>query len=366
MSGRKVVILGGYGTFGRHVAESLSAAEGVRLVLAGRHPDKGARIAASLGAETSRCDADDPASLRSAVEGAWLVVNTSGPFRAGDYRAPLACIDAGCHYVDLADGRAYVAGVGRLDAAARARDVFVCVGASTTPAVTSALVTDLLPGLGPIRSIEVAINAGNRNQAGVSTIATILSYVGRPVRVWRGGRWRLLRGWSEGKFVDFPAPTGRRRVQLCDVPDLALFPQLFGAESVTFRAGVEMTVFNYVFGALALVVQVLPSVNLPSLAGTIVSGSEWVKRFGTFHGACGVWVTDAAGRRRSAALVAHENGPRVPASPAILLAKALLSGRVSAVGAYPCVGFLKLAEFAEFLAPYNIFLVRGEGGVWAS
>src|SRR5690349_14931343 len=107
MPGRKVVILGGYGTFGRHVAEHLSAVPDVRLTIAGRHPDRGSQLAASLGAGLCRCDADDPASLRGAVEGAWLVINTSGPFRAGNYSAPLACIAAGCHYVDLADGRDY-------------------------------------------------------------------------------------------------------------------------------------------------------------------------------------------------------------------------------------------------------------------
>src|SRR5262249_42117813 len=153
-----------------------------------------------------RCDAADPASLKAAVEGAWLVVNASGPFRAGDDSAPRTCIDAGCHYVDLADGRDYVADFTALDEAARSRAVFASAAASTTPAVTSALVAELLPGLGQVRSIKVALNAGNRNQAGVSTIATILSYVGRPVRVWRGGRWRLRRGWGEGEFVDFPAP----------------------------------------------------------------------------------------------------------------------------------------------------------------
>src|SRR5262249_27869842 len=152
------------------------------------------------------------------------------------------CVERGCHYIDLGDGRDYVAGVGQLDESAKARDVFVCVGASTTPAVTSAAVAELRPRFPRVRSIKVALSGGNKNQAGVSTIASILAYVGRPVRVWQDGRWQERTGWGLGEFVAFPRPVGRRRVQLCDVPDLELFPRLFGADGVVFKAGVELTV----------------------------------------------------------------------------------------------------------------------------
>jgi hypothetical protein len=79
-----------------------------------------------------------------------------------------------------------------------------------------------------------------------------------------------------------------------------------------------------------------------------------------------VWVTDAAGQEQAVALVDRANGPRIPGAPATLLARRLLTGQVSATGAFPCVGFLALADYAEFLAPYDIVVVRGENGVWAS
>jgi NAD(P)-dependent dehydrogenase (short-subunit alcohol dehydrogenase family) len=365
MPQRKVVILGGYGTFGRHIAAQLATFPDAQVTIAGRHPAKGLRFAQSLHTEFRPCDATDPTSLRNAVEGAWLVVNASGPFPAGEYSIPRTCIGAGCHYIDLADGRDYVVNIGQLDEAARARQVFACAGASTTPAVTSALVADLQPALGPIRSIRVALNAGNRNRAGVATIATILGYVGRPVPVWQGSQWRCLPGWGAGEWVEFPPPVGRRRVQLCDVPDLALFPRHFGARDVVFKAGLELTGLNHAIGVLATLKRIRPSFPLPSLAGPLVSLSRLFKRFGTLHGACAVWVTDIWGRQRSVALVAHENGPRIPGSPAILLARKLLADGVHRVGAFPCMGFLGLADYAEFLAPFNIFTVRGKDGVWA-
>ena len=182
MSKPKIVILGGYGTFGRLIAEQLARPD-VQLVIAGRDPVEGAAHATLLKANFVRCDVTDSDSLRETVAGGFLVINACGPFQAEDYSIPETCIEQRCHYIDLGDGREYVAGFSQLDASAKARDVFVCTGASTTPAITSAAVAELRPLFPRVRSIKVALNAGNRNPAGDSTIASILAYVGRPVRV---------------------------------------------------------------------------------------------------------------------------------------------------------------------------------------
>jgi hypothetical protein len=240
------------------------------------------------------------------------------------------------------------------------------VGASTTPAITSAAVADLRPHFQQIRSIKVTLTAGNRNQAGVATLASILAYVGLPVRVWQDGEWRESRGWGMGEFVDFPKPVGRRRVQLCDVPDLELFPRLFQAEGVVFKAGVELTWFNYAIGVLAQLRKLRPSLNLPALARPLVWLSNRFKSLGTWQGSVAVWVTGDAGQEKALALVAPCNGPRIPSAPAVLLARKLLAKSISVSGAFPCIGFISLAEFADYLAPFSISLARSEHGVWSS
>ncbi len=364
MTHARIVILGGYGTFGSLIAEQL-VGPGAQIVIAGRDAAKGRAFAASLQAGFIFCDARNRASLKEAVAGTRLVINASGPFQARDYSIPETCVAEGCHYIDLGDGREYVAGIARLHESAKARGVFVCVGASTTPAITSAAVAELRPHFQKIRSVKVALTAGNRNQAGVSTIASILAYVGAPVRVWQDGRWQERTGWGMGEFIDFPKPVGRRRVQLCDVPDLELFPRMFEAESVVFKAGVELTLFNYAIAVLGRLRRLRPSLNLPALAGPLVRLSKLVKSLGTFHGSFAVWVTGDTGQEKALAFVAPRNGPHVPAAPAVLLARKLLAGGVSEYGAFPCVGFICLAEFADYLAPFGIFLVRGDNGVWA-
>jgi hypothetical protein len=365
MTNPRIVILGGSGTFGRLIAEQLARPD-AQVIIAGRDATKGRAVAASLQAEFVRCDATNRASLLDTVSGAYLVINASGPFQARDYSIPQRCIESGCHYLDLGDGRDYVAGIGELHEPAKAQGVFVCAGASTTPAITSAAVVELGQHCQKVRSIKVTLTAGNRNQAGVSTIASILAYVGLPVRVWQDGQWRERTGWGMGEFIEFPRPVGRRRVQLCDVPDLELFPQLFGADSVVFKAGVELTLFNYMIALLAQLRQRRPSLALPALARPLVRLSNLFKSFGTFHGSFAVWVTGDTGQEKALAFVAPQNGPRVPSAPAVLLARKLLAEGIPASGAFPCVGFLSLAEFADYLAPFGIFLVRGEGGGWSA
>src|SRR5690606_40519463 len=49
------------------------------------------------------------------LAGAKLVIHAAGPFQAQSYAVPRACIAARAHYVDLADARAFVSGIGVLD-----------------------------------------------------------------------------------------------------------------------------------------------------------------------------------------------------------------------------------------------------------
>jgi hypothetical protein len=361
MPANRIILLGGSGTFGRLIADQLAGSG--ELLIVGRDAAAGSQFAGSIGAGFMACDIHDPGALRSVVRGAQVVINAAGPFQAGHYAVPVSCIAEGCHYLDLADGRRYVEAVGELDRAAKARGVLACVGASTTPAVTHALVAAAAEGLGPIRSIKIALTAGNRNKPGVSTFASILSYAGAPVSVWRGARWQDFPGWSMGESIEFPR-IGRRRVQLCDVADLGLFPSRFGAEDVIFKAGVELPLFNYGLWALAQLRRIRPQLKLQALAGPLVSISRWFKTLGSYKGGVAVWVTGVNGETRRLALVTEVNGARIPAAPAVLAARKVLAGAPLPRGAFPCLGFVDVEELLENLAPFGIAKVAGDGRGW--
>jgi saccharopine dehydrogenase-like NADP-dependent oxidoreductase len=351
-SNRKIVVLGGYGAFGSLISGQLTKFADV--VIAGRNQVTGQKFADSIGADFSLCDAKDEKSLRSAIAGAHIVINTAGPFLPNDYSIPGTCIEENCHYIDMADGREYVTGFIKLDAQAKDRSILACTGASTTPAVTSAMIFDLSSNFQEIDSIKIYLSAGNKNRPGVSTFESILSYVGTPIRVWNNRRWEEFMGWGSTEHFEFPAPVGRRMVQLCDVPDLELFPKLFGASRVIFKAGVELPIFNIGFLCLAQLKKFIPQLNLPSLAKPLVEISALFRKFGSYAGGILIKVTDKSGQSKTISFVTSQNGPYLPISPAVLLARKLLNENPPAPGAYSCIGFISLQEFRNYLEPFGI------------
>ena len=83
LDGRLVVLMGGSGFLGAHVAEALLD-RGARLRIAARHPEQawGLKPLANLGhIQFVRCDATKRASVERAVAGADAVVNCIGSFR---------------------------------------------------------------------------------------------------------------------------------------------------------------------------------------------------------------------------------------------------------------------------------------------
>ena len=68
-----------------------------------------------------------------------MLINATGPYQEQDYSLARACIAAGVHYLDLADARAFVTGIGVLDAEARSAGVLAVSGASTVPGLSGAV-----------------------------------------------------------------------------------------------------------------------------------------------------------------------------------------------------------------------------------
>lgn len=185
---RRVLVLGGYGGFGRGVCLGLHR-QGFEVIVAGRSLAKAeAFCAGRAGMIPALVERQGDWAEAIRRHGPWAVVDAAGPFQGMDYRVPAACVAAGVHYADLADAGDFVAGVAVLDSAARIAGVAVISGASSTPAFSGAVVRRLTEGLGRVDEIEISISASNRATAGPSVTSAILSYVGRPLRQWRGGR----------------------------------------------------------------------------------------------------------------------------------------------------------------------------------
>lgn len=162
-----------------------------------------------------------------------------------------AAIAAGANYIDLADDTTFVAGITRaLDSKARAAGVLATSGASTVPALTSAVVDAYRPYFnkndGGLQMIRSCITPGNQSPRGIATIRSVLAYCGRSYRSWQHGTWSDVIGWDDQRSISLRGVEGRRLVANINVPDLVLFPARYpGLMHSAFQAGLEYRPFMW-------------------------------------------------------------------------------------------------------------------------
>ena len=358
----RILIIGGTGAFGRRLVAGLIATTGCTVIIAGRTLAAAEALAGSLPtgrASALRLDRQAITAAMLAGTGAALVVDAAGPFQGADYAVVSAAIEAGLHYVDLADARDFVAGFGAFDAAAKRRGLLALTGASSTPALSNAVIDHLARGWQRLDAIEIAISPGNRAPRGESVVRAILSYAGRPVRLFDRGRWGVAPGW--GLLVRRTMPgLGRRWLSLCETPDLDLLPQRFAVqESMIFRAGLELGVLHLGLAAAGWLIRVGLLRSLAPFSGIARHAADLLIGFGCDRGGMVVDISglDARGQpgRARWSLVAEAgDGPVIPTLPALATIRALLAGDLGASGAMPCVGILDLAQIVAEFAPYRI------------
>ncbi len=357
------MVIGGTGGFGRRLVEGLVATTDLHVIIAARDLARAQALAAVCGAGRASARRLDRANLTAEqlrTTGAFVVVDAAGPFQGADYRLARAAIAAGMHYLDLADARGFVTGIAALNPSAQAAGVVVLSGASSTPALSNAVLDALTQGWRRIDTVDIAIAPGNRNAPrGLSVIRAILSFAGKPVRVFDGGRWVTRPGWGMTIRRLMPG-LGRRWLSLCETPDLDLVPQRFSPrQSALFRGGLELSAmhFGLLLSSLVVRARLLPS--LVPFAAVFRHLAEVLRRFGSDRGgmtveAVGIDAEGIAVRARWSLVAEAGHGPAIPTLPALAAIRALAQGRLDRPGAAPCVGVLDLGTIAREFAPYRI------------
>lgn len=343
----KVLLLGGTGVFGSRLARLL-VRDGHRVTIAARNLSAAGTLAGELG-----CDAvqmDRAGNLR-ALAGHDVVVDAAGPFHAygaDPYRLPRAAIAAGLHYLDLSDNAAFCAGITTLNAEAQAAGRCVISGLSSVPALSSAAVRALTGEAIP-RVIDSAILPGNRSPRGLSVMASILTQAGRPMQVWRGKAWTRATGWSDPRDYRLPGGITRQGWQI-EVPDLTLFPAHFAAETVVFRAGLELGVMRYGLAAFAALRRWLPiPVNRPVLRGFKLM-ADLLLPLGSGRGGMSVMVITGQERRWWRLLAEDGDGPFIPT----VAVRALLRRPALPIGAGPALEIVTLDEAEAAMADLRV------------
>ena len=307
----RVLIAGGYGVFGRLLAAELLQTTSAQVLIAGRDLD-GARAACeeldplALGrVEPMRIDLARPGELRQAAEGCAAVACTAGPFQGLRLGLVDEVVEAGAHWVDIADASGWVLGIlqdSELDERARTAGVAVGTGLSTLPALSGVLAKWLIERVPQARKATVILSIGNRNRKGAAAIASALTS-----------------GMNDPSRVE--TPLGPRIAFRIDAPD----EQLLAAE------GLEATCRVALESAMARHIAVLARIRLQGRdPSEVMERTRLLSRvsslwsYGTSGGCVQVEIRDDRGFGAAAAFIGPDQTMAI--LPAAIAVKHLVEG----------------------------------------
>jgi len=358
MSLKRVLIIGGYGNFGRYIAMALGQNQQLQLIIAGRRIEKAQAFIESFQAAhqpiAAYCDINQniQATLSSSCPD--IVIHTSGPFQGQGYNVVKACIEYGCHYIDLADSRDFVTGIEQFDAQAKEKKLFICSGASSVPGLSSAIIEHYKKEFSLLESVEYAIATAQLTNQGEATTAGVVSYAGKPSNTIKEGKTKTIYGVQGLRLKPF-WQLNNRFLGYCDIPDLELFPKHYpDLKTIQFQAGLELKPLHlslYLLSWLARL-HLLPS--LDKLSRYLLNISRAFNRFG--HDDTGFYmILSGKGQNNEPKTIhfdiyaQHGDGLYIPCVPSIYLSEQLSSGTLKQTGATACVGIISLQAYLDTL-----------------
>lgn len=252
-----------------------------------------------------RLDLARPGELRQAAGGCVAVACTAGPFQVLPVGLVDEVVEAGAHWVDIADASGWVLGIlqdSELGERARAGGVAVGTGLSTLPALSGVLAKWLVERVPQARKATVVLSIGNRNRKGAAAIASA-----------------LMSGMQDPSRVE--TPLGPRLAFRIDAPD----EQLLAAEQLetTCRVALESAIAR----RIAVLARRRPEGRDPS---EVMGRSRLLSRVSSFwsYGASGgcvqVEVRDDRGFGAAAAFVGPDQTMAI--LPAAIVVKHLVEG----------------------------------------
>ncbi len=366
----KVLIIGGYGTFGGRIARLLADQPRLTLLIAGRSLQKArsfiSRYEIRAAMMPVKFDRDTDVRQQISDLSPEFVVDASGPFHAyGDdpYHVVRASIACGAHYLDIADTAAFVCGIREFNADATENNVFALSGASTCVALSSAVFRGLTRDLDRVETLSGGIAPSPYSEVGYSVIQAVAHAAGKPVEALQKNAITIVYPFTDSRpFTIAPPgylPLRQRTYSLVDVPDLLLAKTVAPkAQNIWFGAAPVPGICHALLRLLARAVRRgwLHSLHrLAPLMFRVMRGLAWGEHRG------GMFV-EVRGRKingpkvtRSWHLVAEgDDGPSIPSMATAAIIRNCLNGRTPAPGARPACHDLELTDFNYFFARMNI------------
>jgi hypothetical protein len=374
----KILIIGGYGTFGSRLSRLLVNQSQLTLLIAGRSIKQAQGFCKELNNNSAtvlplyfdRNDVEIESRLRSIQPD--LVVDATGPFQSygkDPYRVVKACLATSINYLDLADGSQFVKGIAQFDTQAKAKNIYVLSGVSSCPALTAAIVRYLAKGLIKIHSIKGGIAPSPYANVGLNVIRAIASYSGQQIPLVRHGQSMFGYGLIETmRYTISPPgylPLNNRRFSLVDVPDHQILRDLWpNIDSIWIGAGPVPEILHRLLNTVARLVRwrLIPTLSpLAPLFHRVVNVLRWGEPRGGMFVVIEGFDNQGERHERSWHLIAEgDAGPFIPVMGIEAIVHRTLNGKKPTSGARGAITDLELEDYEKLFQKHAIVTGRRE------
>jgi hypothetical protein len=368
----RILIIGGYGTFGGRLVQLLSAEPRLTLLIAGRSLAK-AQIFCGQNTDAKATllplcfdRTSELVSQLNRIKPDW-VVDASGPFQDyGDqpYQVVEACIACGVPYLDLADGSSFVSGIKAFDSRAKQAGIFALSGVSSFPVLNAAVVRRLQVSVHHIQTIHAGIAPSPFAGVGLNVIRAVASYAGQPTAVRRNGKFETAYPFTNAmKFTIAVAgrvPLFERRFSLVDVPDLQALGELWPqAEEIWMGAAPVPGVLHRGLSFFSWCVRLHLMPSLSKLAPIIAWTTNHI-RWGEDRGGMFLQLggLDKSGQKITLQwhlLAEGRDGPLIPSMAIAALVIRALAGELPAPGARPATAEIELHHYEPLFKTRSLY-----------
>ena len=363
----KILIVGGYGTFGGRLVELLENESRLILIVAGRSSEKAQSFCKSrIDIKASLVPAvfnrgQNPGQQLKLIQPD-IVVDASGPFQSyGNeaYALVEACIQNKIHYMDLADASGFVDGIGRFEQDAKEAGVFVLSGVSSFPVLSSLVVRELSSDIKKVHSIRAGVAPSPYAGIGGNVIRAIAGYAGKGIDLHQAGCVDTVYPLtSTMRYTISPPgylPLKKILFSLVDVPDLRVLAKIRpDAQKIWVGAGPVPEILHRILIAFAWSVRMGLLKTLSPLANLM----DWVVahvRWGEHRGGMFVEIEGDEFNRSWHLLAEGQDGPYIPSMGIEAVIRKILEGRIPEAGARTALEDLSLDDYNRVFAQKTIY-----------
>lgn len=294
----RVIIIGGRGLQGRHVASLLEEALGgpERIVIAGRRGPV-------------RLDVNDPGTLEMELRAGDVVIDAAAPYRHDPRPLVRICVNAHAHYIDLSQDPYFQAKVKEFVHALGEHPFksAIMTGCSTVPGMVDALMPLLArPGVRSI-SQSIMLSMGTRNKLSSAMLYSLLRPLGRR---YNGGRWwheTLVRKLGDGRWRRYGG-----------------FPAKWPLSQIQLWSGFDRRAYWYLLRLFAVILPLIPDQVLWRLCQVSRPFVSILRLFGTHRSSLRIEIIDEYYKVRAMEVRADQGNLMIPSMPAAWAAKHLL------------------------------------------